>query len=67
MLFVVIVEFYSAGVLQVAEYEITDDLVIKLTLEDRLFYENSCGGLTLSCEEHLCIEIMEYNGLVWFY
>jgi len=56
---------YTVGVLQVVGYEITDDKVIKLTLEDRLFYENSRGGLTLSGEEHLYIEIIEYNGFLY--
>lgn len=37
-----------AGALQVAGYEITDDEVVKLALQDILFYKNSGGGLTLS-------------------
>lgn len=47
------VELCPTGALQLAGYEITDDEVIKLALEDRLFYENSGGGLTLSGGEPL--------------
>ena len=42
-----------SGALQVAGYEITDDELIELALEDRLFYKNSGGGLTLSGGEPL--------------
>ncbi len=47
------VEHCPVGAIKLAGYETTDDEVIEMALEDRLFYENSGGGLTISGGEPL--------------